>query len=116
MQQCTPCVRGMLCGLLRQRSPCPRQASKPAGSTQQLAQHAVAPRAPGAFHSVPLQMFVSSLRGMGLHCKAVCSFQPKQLKASFDGCGDLLAIPIPVGGCGDLLATPPQARALLPNL
>jgi hypothetical protein len=27
-----------------------------------------------------LKMFVSSLRGMGLHCKAVCSFQPKQLK------------------------------------
>ena len=28
-----------------------------------------------------LQLFVSSLRGMGLHCKAVCSFQQKQLKA-----------------------------------
>lgn len=33
---------------------------------------------PTDFH--PPQMFVSSLRGMGLHCKAVCSFQPKQLK------------------------------------
>jgi hypothetical protein len=27
-----------------------------------------------------LQLFVSALRGCGLHCKAVCSFQPRQLK------------------------------------
>lgn len=32
---------------------------------RQLAQHALAQPAPGAFRSVPLQTFVSSLRGMG---------------------------------------------------
>ena len=28
----------------------------------------------------PLQLFVSMLRGLGITTKAVCSFQPKQLK------------------------------------
>lgn len=29
----------------------------------------------------PAQMFVSMLKGLGIHTKAVCSFQPRQLKA-----------------------------------